>query len=56
MELDTDMKVPDRQLRQELNSNFTKIASALNDLESVKGKLEKLQKVIGLSDDDLNEL
>ncbi len=39
-----------------LTENFEVIERALVDTDDIKTKLDKLQKAIGLSDDDLNNL
>lgn len=39
-----------------LTENFEVIERALVDTDDIKTKLDKLQKALGLSDDDLNEL
>lgn len=39
-----------------LTENFEEIERALVDTDDIKTKLDKLQKALGLSDDDLNEL
>ncbi|PWT40217.1 hypothetical protein DKZ34_06580 [Limosilactobacillus reuteri] len=39
-----------------LTENFEAIERALVDTDDIKTKLDKLQKALGLSDDDLNEL
>lgn len=56
MELDTKLPVPDREARQVIENNFIKIESALNDVETLKSKVNKLQKALGLTDDDLNSI
>lgn len=42
--------------REQMIENFEAIERALADTDDVKTKLDKLQKALGLSDDDLNEL
>lgn len=54
MELETKLPVPDRETRQVIENNFVKIGSVLNDVETLKSKVDKLQKALGLTDDDLN--
>lgn len=56
MELDTKLPVPDREARQVIENNFVKIESALNDVETLKLKVGKIQKALGVTDDDLNKL
>lgn len=56
MELDTKLPVPDREARQLIENNFIKIESALNDVETLKSKVNKLQKELGLTDDELKNL
>ena len=56
MELDTKLPVPAREARQLIENNFIKIESALNDVETLKSKVNKLQKELGLTDDELKNL
>lgn len=51
MELKTKLPVPDRETRKVIESNFEQIESTLSRVES---KTEKLQKALGLTDDELN--
>lgn len=51
MELKTKLPVPDRETRKVIESNFEQIESTLSRIES---KTEKLQKALGLTDDELN--
>lgn len=53
MELETKLPVPDRETREVIENNFEQIESTLSRVES---KTEKLQKALGLTDDDLNNL
>ncbi len=51
MELKTKLPVPDRETRKVIENNFEQIESTLSRVES---KTEKLQKALGLTDDELN--
>lgn len=51
MELKTKLPVPDRETRKVIEDNFKQIESTLSRVES---KTEKLQKALGLTDDELN--
>lgn len=51
MELETKLPVPDRETRKVIENNFEQIKSTLSRVES---KTEKLQKALGLTDDELN--
>ncbi len=51
MELETKLPVPDRETRKVIENNFEQIESTLSRVES---KTEKLQKALGLTDDELN--
>lgn len=46
--------VINREFYDDLVDNFTQIETALNDVEDMKAKVDKLQKALGLTDDDLN--
>ncbi|WP_225417054.1 hypothetical protein [Limosilactobacillus reuteri] len=51
-----DLAIDGQTLRGQMIENFEAIERALVDTDDVKTKLDKLQKALGLSDDDLNEL
>lgn len=51
-----DLAIDGQTLRGQMIENFEAIERALADTDDVKTKLDKLQKALGLSDDDLNEL
>lgn len=51
-----DLAIDGQTLRGQMIENFEVIERALADTDDVKTKLDKLQKALGLSDDDLNEL
>ena len=51
-----DLAIDGQTLRWQMIENFEAIERALADTDDVKTKLDKLQKALGLSDDDLNEL
>lgn len=53
MELETKLPVPDKATREVIENNFEQIQSTLSRVES---KTEELQKALGLTDDDLNNL
>lgn len=53
MELETKLPVPDRETRKVIENNFEQIEFTLSLVES---KTEKLQKALGLTDDDLKNL
>lgn len=48
--------VINREFYDDLVENFTLIENALKDVDSLKDKVAKLQKALGLTDDDLNNL
>lgn len=53
----TDIVAGDGQkMRQQMVENFKAIERALVDTDDIETKLNKLQKALGLSDDDLNKL
>lgn len=51
-----DLAIDGQTLRGQMIENFEAIERALADTDDVKTKLDKLQKDLGMSDDDLNEL
>ncbi len=51
-----DISLDGQEMRNQMIENFEAIERALADTDDVKTKLDKLQKALGLSDDDLNEL
>ncbi|PWT37585.1 hypothetical protein [Limosilactobacillus reuteri] len=51
-----DLAIDGQTLRGQMIENFEAIERALVDTDDIKTKLDKLQKALGLSDDDLNEL
>lgn len=51
-----DLAIDGQTLRGQMIENFEAIEQALVDTDDIKTKLDKLQKALGLSDDDLNEL
>lgn len=51
-----DLAIDGQTLRGQMIENFEAIERALADTDDVKTKLDKLQKALGLSDDDLNNL
>lgn len=50
-----DLAIDGQTLRGQMIENFEAIERALADTDDVKTKLDKLQKALELSDDDLNE-
>lgn len=48
--------VINREFYDDLVENFTLIESAWKDVDSLQDKVAKLQKALGLTDDDLNNL
>lgn len=48
--------VINREFYDDLVENFTLIENALKDVDSLQDKVAKLQKALGLTDDDLNNL
>ena len=51
-----DLAIDGQTLRGQMIENFEAIERALADTDDVKTKLDKLQKALGLLDDDINEL
>ncbi|NMV48482.1 hypothetical protein FOL80_04835 [Lactobacillus reuteri] len=51
-----DLAIDGQTLRGQMIENFEAIEQALADTDDMKTKLDKLQKALGLSDDDLKEL